>query len=162
MSKHNFIGEMQCYLSDIFTSKSKSVTKNIEHHAGQFRGTLTVTVEEMMESIDLIRWQFSGRGLDKKDLLGKSDPFLIISRSNENGDYFPVCKTEVIKKTLDPDWAMFSTSTQTLCNGDYKRPLLFECYDWNKGGKHDFIGYFKKLEMVERISSNNEKATELE
>lgn len=70
------------------------------------------------------------------------DPFLVISRSNEGGDYVPAAKTEVIRKTLDPDWRMFTTSLLSVCNGDYKRPLLFECYDHNKSGNHDFIGSF--------------------
>ena len=29
--------------------------------------------------------QFDGQKLDKKDFFGKSDPFLVISRSNEDG-----------------------------------------------------------------------------
>ena len=31
--------------------------------------------------------QFSGQKLDKKDLFGKSDPFLKFYRSNEDGRY---------------------------------------------------------------------------
>eukprot|EP01129_Flabellula_baltica_P002827 TRINITY_DN1272_c0_g1_i1.p1 TRINITY_DN1272_c0_g1~~TRINITY_DN1272_c0_g1_i1.p1 ORF type:complete len:755 (-),score=168.13 TRINITY_DN1272_c0_g1_i1:67-2331(-) len=93
-------------------------------------------------SKEKIKFRWSGRGLDKKDLFGKSDPFLVISRANETGQYVPVFKTEVIKKTLDPDWALAITTTQALTNGDYLRPMLFECYDWNKSGRHDFIGSF--------------------
>jgi hypothetical protein len=88
-------------------------------------------------------FQFSGVKLDKKDLFGKSDPFLVISRVREQGAYVPVYKTEVIKKTLDPTWNPFSVSVQRLCNGDYERPLMIECFDWNRSGKHELIGQFK-------------------
>ena len=93
-----------------------------------------------------------------------TDPFLVISRVREKGDYVPVLKTEVIKKTLDPHWKPLSTtyallqlpstpsiqwpsfnssSVQKLCNGDYDRPLQVECFDWNRSGKQVLIGQFK-------------------
>ena len=34
---------------------------------------------------DIVNLQFCGRKLDKKDFFGKSDPFLTISRCNEDG-----------------------------------------------------------------------------
>lgn len=47
-----------------------------------------------------------GVGLDKKDLFGKSDPYLEILRpsSQARGNWSLVHRTEVIKKTLDPNW----------------------------------------------------------
>ncbi len=38
---------------------------------------------------DVATMQFSGQKLDKKDLFGKSDPFLWFYRSNEDGRYDP-------------------------------------------------------------------------
>eukprot|EP01129_Flabellula_baltica_P008548 TRINITY_DN340_c0_g1_i4.p1 TRINITY_DN340_c0_g1~~TRINITY_DN340_c0_g1_i4.p1 ORF type:complete len:763 (-),score=172.10 TRINITY_DN340_c0_g1_i4:17-2305(-) len=143
LDHHDFIGEITTTLSDIVTARNKTVTKALVHpkHSSQ-RGSITVHAEETSSNKDLIRWRWSGRGLDKKDMFGKSDPFIVISRTGENDISAPVFKTEVIKKTLDPDWAISSVPVQTLCNGDMLRPLLVECYDWNKSGKHDFIGSF--------------------
>ncbi|KAK2509407.1 hypothetical protein MC885_021427 [Smutsia gigantea] len=60
--------------------------------------------------------QFCANKLDKKDFFGKSDPFLVFYRSNEDGT--------------------------ALCNGDYDRSIKVEVYDWDRDGSHDFIGEF--------------------
>ncbi len=49
-------------------------------------------------------------------------------------------KSEVIKKTLNPTWAVATTGMQQLCNGDPYRPLLIECFDWNADGSNELIG----------------------
>ena len=86
----------------------------------------------------------------------KSDPFFIISRSLENNQWTPVIKSEAIMKTLDPKWKPFVTSVQNLCNGDYDRPLLFDCYDWNRSGTHELIGSFKTT-LKELLDTKGEK-----
>ncbi|KAK2158065.1 hypothetical protein LSH36_178g06009 [Paralvinella palmiformis] len=83
-----------------------------------------------------------GHQLDKKDFFGKSDPFLLFYRSNEDSSFTVVHKTEVIKNTLNPTWKPFTVPVRALCNGDYDRTLKIECYDYNKNGSHDFIGVF--------------------
>ena len=42
-----------------------------------------------------LKMKFSARGLDKKDLLGKSDPFLEFEKENVDGSYSIVYKTAV-------------------------------------------------------------------
>ncbi len=79
-------------------------------------------------------------GLDKKDFFGKSDPFVVISKSNESGEYVVVHKTEVIKNTLNPVWKAIVVPVRVLNNGDYERTLKIECYDWNRSGDHSIIG----------------------
>lgn len=80
--------------------------------------------------------------LDKKDLFGKSDPFLVISRCKEDGVYVPVFKSEVIRKELNPRWKLFEISLQQLCNGDLHRPLRFEVFDWNRRSLGIFFSFF--------------------
>jgi hypothetical protein len=80
------------------------------------------------------------RSLDKKDLMGKSDPYLNICRTNSDGSTTLVHKTEVIKKCLDPVWQEFAITMASLCDGDRSRPIVIECFDWDKGEKHDLIG----------------------
>ncbi|KAK0146794.1 Copine-5 [Merluccius polli] len=108
--------------------------------------------------------QFCANKLDKKDFFGKSDPFMVFYRSNEDGtenrvgmnDYwvclrqllwyitrFTIChKTEVVKNTLNPVWQPFFIPVRALCNGDYDRTIKVEVYDWDRDGSHDFIGEF--------------------
>jgi Ca2+-dependent lipid-binding protein len=87
----------------------------------------------------MIRIQLSARNLDKKDFFGKSDPFFVIHQSRE-GQLVPVCKSEVIKKNLNPEWKPINTTAQILCNGDFDREIIIEVLDWNSNGSHEKIG----------------------
>ncbi|CAB1347369.1 unnamed protein product, partial [Coregonus sp. 'balchen'] len=89
-----------------------------------------------------VMMQFCGNKLDKKDFFGKSDPFLVFYRSNEDGTFTICHKTEVVKNTLNPVWQAFKIPVRALCNGDYDRTIKIECYDWDRDGSHDFIGEF--------------------
>eukprot|EP00061_Rhincodon_typus_P016409 g44607.t1 len=92
---------------------------------------------------DIATMQLCANKLDKKDFFGKSDPFLVFYRSNEDGTavrgvdsslfkYVPNCrftichKTEVVKNTLNPVWQPFTIPVRALCNGDYdsQNPML--------------------------------------
>ena len=44
-----------------------------------------VSAEEMSSCKEQITMQWCGKKLDKKDFFGKSDPFLLFYRSNEDG-----------------------------------------------------------------------------
>jgi hypothetical protein len=71
---------------------------------------------------------------------GKSDPFLAISRIQEDGSWIKVHTTEKIDNNLSPSWATFRMPLQKLCNGDLDRPLKFEIFDWDSNGKHETMG----------------------
>ncbi|XP_076874852.1 copine-9 isoform X2 [Brachyhypopomus gauderio] len=86
--------------------------------------------------------QLCANKLDKKDFFGKSDPFLVFYRSNEDGTFTICHKTEVIKNTLNPVWQPFTIPVRALCNGDYDRTVKIDVYDWDRDGSHDFIGEF--------------------
>ncbi|GAA6111580.1 copine-5b isoform X1 [Tachysurus ichikawai] len=86
--------------------------------------------------------QFCANKLDKKDFFGKSDPFMVFYRSNEDGTFTICHKTEVVKNTLNPVWQSFNIPVRALCNGDYDRTIKVEVYDWDRDGSHDFIGEF--------------------
>merc|ERR1712226_52483 len=76
------------------------------------------------------------------DFFGKSDPFLEIHRSTESSRYILVHRTEVIKKTLEPQWKQLQLKVRSLCNGDDDRDLRMDVYDWNRSGDHEIIGSF--------------------
>ncbi len=79
---------------------------------------------------------------DKKDFFGKSDPYLVISRSNPDGSFSAVHKTETVKHSLNPVWRPFNIRVQTLCNGSYDRTLKIDCYDFDDGSNDQLIGSF--------------------
>uniref|UniRef100_A0A8I3WPG4 C2 domain-containing protein n=1 Tax=Callithrix jacchus TaxID=9483 RepID=A0A8I3WPG4_CALJA len=80
--------------------------------------------------------------LDKKDFFGKSDPFLVFYRSNEDSTFTICHKTEVVKNTLNPVWQPFSIPVRALYHGDYDRTVKTDVYDWDRNGSHDFTGEF--------------------
>uniref|UniRef100_A0A4W5LW25 Copine family member 9 n=1 Tax=Hucho hucho TaxID=62062 RepID=A0A4W5LW25_9TELE len=91
---------------------------------------------------DIATMQLCANKLDKKDFFGKSDPFLVFYRSNEDGTFTICHKTEVVKNTLNPVWQPFTIAVRALCNGDYDRTVKVDVYDWDRDGSHDFIGEF--------------------
>ena len=96
--------------------------------------------DEVSSSKEVVTMDFNGTDLDKKDFLGKSDPFLIFYRCNDSSQYLAAHKTEVIKKTLNPVWKPIVVPARTLCSGDHNRSIKIECYDWDSDGSHDLIG----------------------
>uniref|UniRef100_A0A8C8SIC7 Copine 8 n=1 Tax=Pelusios castaneus TaxID=367368 RepID=A0A8C8SIC7_9SAUR len=118
LSKHDFLGQVFCTLGEIVGSQ----------------GILFFLMQ--------MTCCFCANKLDKKDFFGKSDPFLVFYRSNEDGSFTICHKTEVVKNTLNPVWQAFKISVRALCNGDYDRTIKIEVYDWERDGSHDFIGEF--------------------
>uniref|UniRef100_A0AAY4DMA8 C2 domain-containing protein n=1 Tax=Denticeps clupeoides TaxID=299321 RepID=A0AAY4DMA8_9TELE len=109
---------------------------------GKNCGTIIIKAEELGNCRESVLMQFCGNKLDKKDFFGKSDPFLVFYRSNEDGTFTICHKTEVVKNTLDPVWQAFKIPVRALCNGDYDREIKIEVYDWDRDGGHDYIGEF--------------------
>lgn len=90
---------------------------------------------------DIFCSTFSGHKLSNKEgFFATSDPFLVISRVNEDGTWTQVWKSETINSTLNPCWAPCRIAMTLLCNGDLDRPLRIEIFDFEKSGKHVFMG----------------------
>ncbi|XP_057372380.1 copine-8-like isoform X1 [Daphnia carinata] len=150
LSRHDFIGWVEITLGNLVSQHV--IQKKIEYHNPRLnRGTLIVSAEELSSNKEEVEIQLVAHGLDKKDFFGKSDPFVIISKSVESGGYVAVHKTEVIKTTLNPVWKSFTIPVRNLNNGDYERTLKLECWDWNRSGSHSFIGeaFFSLQKLIE-------------
>uniref|UniRef100_A0A8C3Q8V9 Uncharacterized protein n=1 Tax=Geospiza parvula TaxID=87175 RepID=A0A8C3Q8V9_GEOPR len=94
---------------------------------GKKCGTIILLAEELGNCRDVATLQFCASKLDKKDFFGKSDPFMVFYRSNEDGTFTICHKTEVVRNTLNPVWAAFAIPVRAL---------------WNCYPLHDFIGEF--------------------
>ena len=139
LNKHDFIGWLEMTLGELVTQR---VVKRLIkfHNLNLDRGFLIVGAEELSSNKEEVEMQFVAHGLDKKSWFWKSNPFLVISKSTENGQYFVVHQTEVVKNNLNPVWNAFCIPVRNLCNSDYDRTLKLECYDWARSGNHDLIG----------------------
>ncbi|XP_059181626.1 copine-8 [Centropristis striata] len=142
LSKHDFLGQAHCTLGEVVGSLGSRLEKALGGIQGKKCGTIIVKAEELNNCRESVMMQFCGNKLDKKDFFGKSDPFLVFYRSNEDGTFTICHKTEVIKNTLNPVWQAFKIPVRALCNGDYDRTIKVEVYDWDRDGSHDFIGEF--------------------
>ncbi|XP_047431443.1 copine-8 [Mugil cephalus] len=142
LSKHDFLGQAHCTLGEVVGSQGSRLEKALGGIVGKKCGTIIVKAEELNNCRESVMMQFCGNKLDKKDFFGKSDPFLVFYRSNEDGTFTICHKTEVVKNTLNPVWQAFKIPVRALCNGDYDRTIKVEVYDWDRDGSHDFIGEF--------------------
>jgi len=138
LDDHDFLGDVECSLGEIMAQQSKGFVRKLSKG-----GKLFVHAEELSSNKDLIHMKFEGQKLDNKDFFGKSDPFLEISKANENNDYSVVFRSEVIQNNLNPVWKPFTMESRTLCNGDYDRTLKFDVFDMDNDGSHDLIGSFQ-------------------
>uniref|UniRef100_A0AAY5EPJ2 Copine-3 n=1 Tax=Electrophorus electricus TaxID=8005 RepID=A0AAY5EPJ2_ELEEL len=87
--------------------------------------------------------EVEARNLDKKDLFGKSDPFLEFFKQDDDGKWLLVHRTEVIKNNLSPSWKKFVVSLHSFCSGDLNKPIKVNCFDYDNDGTHDLIGVFQ-------------------
>uniref|UniRef100_A0AAR2M562 C2 domain-containing protein n=1 Tax=Pygocentrus nattereri TaxID=42514 RepID=A0AAR2M562_PYGNA len=155
ISKHDFLGQTFCTLGEIIGSTGSRMERTLSNCSCSFSlffpssgipgkkcGAIIFTAEELSNCRDIATMQLCANKLDKKDFFGKSDPFLVFYRSNEDGTFTICHKTEVIKNTLNPVWQPFTIPVRALCNGDYDRTVKIDVYDWDRDGSHDFIGEF--------------------
>uniref|UniRef100_A0A8C8RSK8 Copine family member 9 n=1 Tax=Pelusios castaneus TaxID=367368 RepID=A0A8C8RSK8_9SAUR len=142
ISKHAFLGQAFVALGEVIGSQRSRLERALTGVPGKKCGTILLSAEELSNCRDIVTMQLCANKLDKKDFFGKSDPFLVFSRSNEDGTFTICHKTEVVKNTLNPVWQPFSIPVRALCNGDYDRTVKIDVYDWDRDGSHDFIGEF--------------------
>jgi len=148
LEDHDFIGMMECSLGEVVSQQGtgKGLKKPlIGEGVRNNKQTIIVTAEELISNREVLKFNLSARGLDRKDWWGwgSSDPFITISRSNEYGQWTVVHRTEVVKKDINPVWKPFSLAVTTLCNADHHRVLRFSVDDWNASGSHNNIGEFE-------------------
>uniref|UniRef100_A0A673I7J8 Copine-3 n=1 Tax=Sinocyclocheilus rhinocerous TaxID=307959 RepID=A0A673I7J8_9TELE len=101
-----------------------------------------ITADEVKDNRAVVM-EVEAKNLDKKDMFGKSDPFLEFFKQEEDGKWQLVHRTEVIKNNLNPSWKKFTVSLHTFCSGDLNKPIKVHCFDYDSDGSHDLIGVFQ-------------------
>ncbi|KAL0481295.1 stromal membrane-associated protein [Acrasis kona] len=85
-----------------------------------------------------------GRNLPSRDINGKSDPYVFFGVGPDENDSTnlyagQVVKSEVQKKTLNPDW----NQEMNVCVVNVDSDVLhLECWDWDKITYDDFMGNY--------------------
>uniref|UniRef100_A0AAR2KUL5 Copine-3 n=1 Tax=Pygocentrus nattereri TaxID=42514 RepID=A0AAR2KUL5_PYGNA len=138
----DYLGGYECTLGQIVSSKK--ITNPLQLKIGKpaGKGTITIVAEEVKDNRAIVL-EVEARNLDKKDLFGKSDPFLEFFKQDDDGKWLLVHRTEVIKNNLNPSWKKLTVSLHTFCSGDLNKPIKVHCSDYDNDGSHDLIGVFQ-------------------
>jgi len=132
------------YTCDLLTTSPPGMNINSKKtRKSNKKPKLNINIEEIQDSNISYSMDVRGSNLDKMDLFGKSDPFFVISKTQENGTVIKVYESSVIKNTLNPLWTNVRIKESILNNGDDQRMLLFEVFDWDRNSSPDYIGGFE-------------------
>ncbi|XP_052647904.1 copine-1 isoform X6 [Harpia harpyja] len=142
LNDDDYLGGIECTLGQIVSSSVFTQTLELKQGKPAGKGTITISAEEIKDT-RVVYLEIEAQNLDKKDFLGKSDPFLEFYKQNDAGTWQLVYRSEVIKNNLNPCWRKFSVPLQTFCGGDFNKPIKVQCADHDSDGSHDLIGSFE-------------------
>ena len=140
LTRQDFLGRTEISLGTILTSPGKQLSSVLKEGGG---GKITILSEEINPNVrGRVSLQLAGNKLDRMDFLGSSDPYYLLSKKMQNGQWALVYKSEVIKNNCSPKWKVMDKSLAEICNGDYQRELKIEIFDYDSTSKDDIIGEF--------------------
>ncbi|KAF9110815.1 hypothetical protein BGX27_005847 [Mortierella sp. AM989] len=141
LDHQDYLGEAITDLGSIIGAQGNRVALPLVHPKHRFRGHIIIRAEEMSLSKRVITLSMRGIDLTKKGLF-KSRPsaFVVIQRSNENGTFSPVYKSDHVESDDDPKWKPITIKESLLCNGDPNRQLKIEIMSRKDSGAHTLIG----------------------
>jgi len=91
----------------------------------------------------------SARNLLNRDIVSKSDPQCIVYQFN-GSQYQEICRTEVIKDNLNPDWVKKVVIPYQF---NVKQQLRFEIFDYDPYTQNEFLGR-ADLTLAEVVAAN--------
>ena len=162
LSKHDFLGKVEVTLGRVMGSPCQSMKLGLQSKSNQptKSGYVILRGEEVSTCADMVQMLIVGKKLDNKDgFFGKSDPYITLQRSREDGSWVSVWRSETIKNNLNPVWKEFKVAAQKLCNGDYHRPIRVECMDYDASSSHDLIGICQT--SLQALTEGNVRELEL-
>jgi len=140
LKKFDVLGIGQVTVAELLKSRSGKTLSLLASSGGATGSTMLLRCEEVTDNKDLLVLRLRGQGLDKKDLLGKSDPYYELYRIKEDSSLMKVFTSEVIRNTLEPHWEQKRHFVQQICNNDFDRQIMMKVWDWDKDSAHDLIG----------------------
>jgi len=104
---------------------------------------IIISIEEVVNTAVQAIFDISCKNLDKMDIIGKSDPYFVVSKQLDNGSWTKVYTSKVKKLTLNPVWKKIGLDIVRLNSGNDKKLLRFEVFDWDRNSNPDYIGKFE-------------------
>lgn len=142
LKPNEFLGRFETTVSELVSKYGQQYIGELVgkvEGVGYREGEIVIVSEEVVSCKQVATLNFRGENLPKS-WLRSSNPFLIISRSNEDGSHSVVAKTEVEHGTQNPSWKPITIRATTLCNGDFERSIRIDCYNYRDNGSHKLIG----------------------
>lgn len=136
----DFLGFFETTLSDLVSFSGRQFIGKLTGVPNKECGEIIIVTEEVMSCRQIAEMHFEARDLPKQMPVFRNDPFLAISRSNEDGSYSVVARTESCRSTSHPTWKPITIRITTLCNGDFDRAIRIDCFDNRINGSHKIIG----------------------
>jgi len=155
MEENDYIGYVEMSISDLVSAAKDNVCtlkiksdvppdmklKKNTHNSKD--AELIVYLEVLKDNNLYALMDICGRNLDKKDVLGKSDPYFIVSKKTADGKWLKVYQSVMIRNTLNPEWPKVDIPLLQLNSGDDKRLLKWDVWDWDRDSDPDYIGGFE-------------------
>ena len=149
LDKHSLIGEVSFTITDLMRNKRSQALEL--PFTKPHNGVVIIRGEPVADTRDILKVAFAAEDVKNKDfglcfclgLVLKSNPFLMIRRLREDGQYQLIYKNEPVNGNLSPQWDTARIPMMNLCNGDLYRPLSIEVMDFNGDGNHDSLGEVK-------------------
>lgn len=135
-----FLGQFETTVGELVSYSGRQFIGKLTGISHRDCGEIVIVTEEVQSCKQLAEIQFRAEKLTKFSWFYSNDPFLVISRSNEDGTYSVVFKSETASSTQNPTWRPFKIRATTLCNGDFDRNIKIDCYDHRSNGSHKLIG----------------------
>lgn len=136
-----FLGFLETTLAEIVSFASRQYVRTLSGLPDRNCGSIIIVTEELSSCKQIVQMQLAAENLPRSICgLFRPDPFLVIARSNEDGTFSVVIKSEPVRSTKSPSWLPINMRVRTLCNGDYERTIKIDCYDSRSNGKHVLIG----------------------
>ena len=108
LAEQDLIGRIETTMAALVSASNKQWTAVLRSKQNKGAGTITITTEEVTSNKEVVEIHLAAKDLDKKDFFGKSDPFVVISRSSPmvtgKMSFIEVHRTDVVKNTLKPNW----------------------------------------------------------
>lgn len=71
-------------INDIRDDYYENIAHNFSIDGNEERGMMVISAEELIPYKEKVVMEWSANKLDRKDIFGKSDPFMVISRKNSD------------------------------------------------------------------------------
>lgn len=157
--KFQGLGVFETVLSEIVSHTGKQFVGKLTSSLAEDCGEIIVVAEEVSICKKLVDIEFKVENLRRQSWFKRNSPFLVISRSNEDGSYSVVKRPGTIVSPRNTMWKSIqkpypiwklSIRLTSLCNGDYDRSIKIDCYDRRGNGNHVLIGTcFTSLKTID-------------